>query len=456
MADSGRVGGPLSGEASWDDREAGSRDRLGSDPSANAQIGYRSTMRIPRSLAVAFPIFASCLIAVPTVGAAAGGSARHARQEVGVLPHSTVPNGELDAVSCVTSRACEAVGTAFNASGAVVTLAEAWNGTKWAIQPTPAPGSGLAASVLDALACHSLNDCVAVGYSLANSGSSATLVEAWNGTKWAVVSSPNPTAGSGARLAGVSCAGTGSCMAVGSYLKGSVSYTLGEAWNGTNWKVEPTPNASASSAVRGSLFLAVSCASLSSCVATGFSLDKVDQVPLAASWNGTTWVLDTTATPSGSYSVTLGGVSCSKPTTCTAVGYYDKGKTGYSLAEGWRGAAWTIQTTPNVTGKLASSLQSVSCGSKGCVAVGQAGGVGDTWIPLAESSSAEGWALGNPASPKGSVQVDLVSVSCSGPSICEAVGNYFNSDGVYVSLAEIWNGTTWALQATPNPSGVIG
>jgi hypothetical protein len=46
----------------------------------------------------------------------------------------------------------------------------------------------------------------------------------------------------------------------------------------------------------------------------------------------------------------------------------------------------------------------------------------------------------------------LSSVSCPTSSACTAVGSYVNSSGSEVTLAEIWNGTSWSVQSTPNPS----
>ena len=49
------------------------------------------------------------------------------------------------------------------------------------------------------------------------SGSGATLAERWNGSRWAVQTTPNPAAGAGVGnvLSGVSCSSSRSCMAVG-------------------------------------------------------------------------------------------------------------------------------------------------------------------------------------------------------------------------------------------------
>ena len=41
---------------------------------------------------------------------------------------------------------------------------------------------------------------------------------------------------------------------------------------------------------------------------------------MAERWNGTTWSVQQTATPTGAYVSTLAGVSCPTPHTCMAVG----------------------------------------------------------------------------------------------------------------------------------------
>jgi hypothetical protein len=46
----------------------------------------------------------------------------------------------LSGVSCASDKACTAVGDWMKAgTGKQVTLAEAWDGTAWTVQPTPNP-----------------------------------------------------------------------------------------------------------------------------------------------------------------------------------------------------------------------------------------------------------------------------------------------------------------------------
>ena len=66
-----------------------------------------------------------------------------------------------------------------------------------------------------------------------------------------------------------------------------------------------------------------------------------------------------------------------------------------------------------------------------------------------------GWSVvpsPNPQVPQGS----LSGVSCTSASACTAVGDYTNTTGTRVTLAERWNGTSWTIQSTPNPTGAKG
>jgi hypothetical protein len=79
-------------------------------------------------------------------------------------------------VSCVTSSACTATGTYVNSAGVYVTLAEQWNGTEWAIQSTPNP-SGATFSAIGGVSCVSSGGCSTVGRYINSSGTEVTLAE---------------------------------------------------------------------------------------------------------------------------------------------------------------------------------------------------------------------------------------------------------------------------------------
>src|SRR5579862_1295880 len=88
---------------------------------------------------------------------------------------------------------------------------------------------------------------------------------------------PNP-AGSAHALVGVSCVSTKFCSAVGDSLNLKLAFvSLGETWNGTSWKIQPTPEGKQKGL---SELFDVSCLSAKFCLSTG---------SLAAEWNGKSW-----------------------------------------------------------------------------------------------------------------------------------------------------------------------
>jgi hypothetical protein len=87
-------------------------------------------------------------------------------------------------------------------------------------------------SSLYSVSCRSAMACTAIGGYDDSSGVAVPLAEAWNGTAWAVQATPSPRGGTNSVLAGVSCA-AGACTAVGSHLnRAQVSVTLAEAGPG--------------------------------------------------------------------------------------------------------------------------------------------------------------------------------------------------------------------------------
>ncbi len=359
---------------------------------------------------------------------------------------------QLQGVSCASATACTAVGYYDNASYDQVTLVERWNGTSWAIQSTPNP-TGATSSHLQGVSCTSATACTAVGDYRNSSYEDLVLAERWNGTSWTIQSTPNPTGATSSQLQGVSCTSTTACTAVGDYDNSSYEQLkLAERWNGTNWTIQSTPNptGATSSQLQG-----VSCTSTTACTAVGdYDNSSGHIVTLAERWNGTSWTIQTTPNPSAANGV-LSGVSCTAATVCTAVGSStNSAGTGVTLAERWNATSWAIQSTPNPTGATSSHLQGVSCtAASACTAVGSYTNSAGTGVTLAERWNGTSWAIQTTPNPSGAKSSELWGVSCTAASACSAVGDYQNSTGTRVTLAERWNGTSWTIQTTPNPSG---
>jgi hypothetical protein len=174
---------------------------------------------------------------------------------------------------------------------------------------------------------------------------------------------------------------------------------------------------------------------------------------LAEHWNGSTWALQALSLPPGA-SGSLAGVSCRSAANCTAVGQYQSNTAGGVLAEAWNGSTWTMQATPSPTGAIDSQLNAISCPSaSSCTAAGLYSTTSSTF-PLAETWNGSTWTIQATPSPAGATAGSyLSSLSCTSAGNCTAVGQYDKKLGPVFPLAEHWNGSTWAIQTTPVPTG---
>jgi hypothetical protein len=150
-------------------------------------------------------------------------------------------NPTLVGVAAVSSGDVWAVGyvlTGTPSDPGVATLIQHWDGTNWAVVPSPSPG---AQSSLSAVAVVSADDVWAVGKS-----DGGTLAEHWDGTAWNVV----PTGSAGSQSGpgyfdGVAAVSSHDVWAVGSSAPNGGN-SLIEHWDGAFWTAVETPGFTAS------------------------------------------------------------------------------------------------------------------------------------------------------------------------------------------------------------------
>jgi len=119
------------------------------------------------------------------------------------------------------------------------------------------------------------------------------------------------------------------------------------------------------------------------------------------------------------------------------------------------GPAQAAASVPN------GSLNAVSCASEAaCSAVGNGYGTGydygaghGTGLTLAERWNGASWAVEATPNPAGATFATLAALSCPSARACTAVGSSITSIGQTVPVAERWNGESWALQEARNPTG---
>jgi hypothetical protein len=142
---------------------------------------------------------------------------------------------------------------------------------------------------------------------------------------------------------------------------------------------------------------------------------------------------------------------------CFAVGRLASDERLSGFVREWNGTEWVLSSSfgepPTPLEATRNELSSISCSSaKDCIAVGSYSTSSGILTPLAEHLISNiVWESHPVPLPKGAKGGSLTGVSCSSPEACTAVGNYYNSSGTSVTLAERWNGKEWAVQETPNP-----
>jgi hypothetical protein len=281
--------------------------------------------------------------------------------KVGVVTSPT-PSGskytDFNAISCPTSSFCMAVGRVYK-SGSDLMLAEDWNGSKWTQLTTPSLGVDQSDD-LYGVSCKSATWCMAVGWWTIDPENALAML--WNGSTWTQETVPNTNSTDDNDLYSVSCVATSFCIAVGAT---SGDDQLIDRWNGTTWAIV---SSTANLALDG-----VRCRSTTFCVAVGAQGSSTIDT-LVETWNGATWTVTSSPNVSGSNANFLASVSCTGTTFCMAGGYYfSSGGAVLTLTEVWTGGTWSIvpSINPNAT---QNDITSVSCttapGGNFCLAVG--------------------------------------------------------------------------------------
>ena len=241
------------------------------------------------------------------------------------------------------------------------------------------------------VAAASTNDVWAVGFTVIGS---PPLIEHWNGTSWRTVKAPRQAG----VLNAVTAVSSSDVWAVGDFNNASgVRQTLIEQWNGKKWSVVPSPNVG----TQPNELLGVTAVSANDIWAVG----DVETVPsanffqtLTLHWDGTSW--STVSSPSISASANLRAAAAVSTSDVWAVGDSGSG----TLIEQWNGSTWSVVTHPTDPSTITNVFNGVAI-----------------------VSATEIWAVG-----------DFID----------------NNTGAFQTLIELWNGTSWSIVSSPNPSGM--
>lgn len=302
---------------------------------------------------------------------------------------------------------------------------------RWKVVPTPnVTGMNTALNGVSAL---SSRDAWAVGYSWNNTtGTSQTLIERWNGTKWRIVASPNPNR-SGNRLNAVLALSASNVWAVGSTIL---------HWNGRTWSVLTNPDPTAS-------LFALAASSARDIWAVGAGSHGT----LTEHWNGRVWKVVSSPTPPG-FLDTLWGVTVVSATDAWAVGDYFvslEPPHNLTLILHWNGKSWTVVPSPSPTSSFNVLHSVVAASAKDVWAVGNTSSSSNPNIDRTMIQHWNGTKWNLVASPNRSAFSNaLLSVAVVSTKNIWAVGYYNNGTPSDQTLTEQWNGTRWKAVSSPN------
>jgi hypothetical protein len=333
--------------------------------------------------------------------------------QVVTSPNPGVPDG-LSAVAAVSSTNVWAVGTSGLQSQTGYTVIEHWNGTQWSVVTSPSPGSEF--NTLTGVAVVSASDVWAVGWQ-SSRGVAETLTEHWNGTQWSVVTSPSPAA-IGNELFSVAAVSATNVWAVGfvqnNTATGPTEQTLIEHWNGTKWSVVKSPNPSS----QNNSLSGVTATSANDVWTVGYDTNGSGiWQTLTEHWNGTQWSVVTSPSP-GSQINYFSSVAALSANDAWAVGYADT----QTLTEHWNGTQWSVVKSSG-PGSVSNSLQGVSMISANNVwSVGYYQGSNFVGLTLTEHWNGTQWSVVTSPSP-GSISTQLAGVAAISSTNVWAVGH---------------------------------
>ncbi|MBV9448052.1 MAG: hypothetical protein JO345_19385 [Streptosporangiaceae bacterium] len=389
------------------------------------------------------------------------------------MPANT-SSGGLSAVSCSIAGTCVVAGGYNTQGGNYGVWLETVSHDKWTPATyEPSAPAGAADFPVNAVACPAPGNCVTAGeYRDASSGNYAGLITAKSGGNWTASGLPLPP-GTGQdqeiELHGIACPAPDNCVAVGSIYDGTGSnrgWGLIETLRNGSWTPAeaPLPSDAASGDNGKGNLQAVSCPSPGNCVAVGFySAAGGDQPGVIETLTNGTWTPSNVPLPAGGSNPWLSAISCPSVSSCVAAGYFYAGQGANAgqgapkgLIETLAHHAWHPEAAPvpqGSTSQYGVQLQGVACPAIGdCVAVGyyNADSKSSNSYGFIDTLAVGKWTAVMAPQPggagRGGKGPALYAVGCASTSYCVAVAG----DAIESTIPI---GAMTVVASAPSPSG---
>ena len=373
-----------------------------------------------------------------------------------------------------------AVGSVLTNKEVQLSRIENWNGKKWALLQSPA----LPGVTLNGVTAISGKDAWAVGFT-ENGTPTEPVILHWNGGKW--VSSGLPNLINGGVLTGVASIGPNSIWAVGWYHNApNTEATLVEHWNGHKWSIVPSINPSATD----SELTSVAAVPGGGLWTAGFYSGTTGDVPLVERLVGSSVVAQPVQKPN--LPASFRSVAVRGSNDAWAVGVQGTNRIT-SLTEHWNGHAWTIVPSRNrrngsnllnsvahiprtdsfwSVGGLAERWNGSTWSTRPALNIGADNNVEGVAVTL-DRGTPQAWVAGNSDVP--GVDHDVVwhwngkawsfmqlpgpsdyvtSIGASSNSHVFVGGSYYSGENV--PSVRAWNGHAWSELPSPAPPNSNG
>jgi hypothetical protein len=322
--------------------------------------------------------------------------------------------GEFESVACPAEGDCWATANIERAeanSGEVFHL----EGEEWAHVPSPP------ASSLYGIACPRVTSCWAVGAFIpAGEETVSTLIEHFDGSSWKVEPSPNAPEFPESGLTGIACSTATDCWAVGDGEDFAQEPTAGGLllvhYDGNAWSEVQAPSPQREVQTGAGHGALIECPSTTQCILlTNFGIEAGRGIAEAADiYDGDSW--RSLVIPPG---ILFQGFSCAAVDDCQAIG--GPGFDGPMSTYGFDGQVWSRPVPlPGTAEGQSVSWYSLACPvSEDCWAAGGGPISGEGSVPAVVAHLEEGrWEMPDQPEAAG----ELTGIACSSPASCSAVG----------------------------------
>ena len=288
-------------------------------------------------------------------------------------------------------------------------LVEHWDGLRWQAVAVPRPPRRQ--SWFSGVIALSPTDAWAVGESTSaqfDNQKVRTLIEHWDGTSWAIIPSPNPAVGpnDGDLLSGIAGVAPNDLWAVGSEHNDEFNENvlLFEHFDGTSWRVVPTPSPLGAEQFGNS----IAAIAPNDVWAVG---TNALQATLAAHWDGTRWkIVQTPFLQDGVNPLnSLTGVTAIATDNIWASGYEGNVNNQNFMKPyvlHWDGTKWTLMLIPNLGGEGSRFNAITALSANDVWGVGQTQELDGSILTLTEQFDGTQWTVA--PSPDPGVVGDLI------------------------------------------------